>query len=327
MSLPLGVRLKEKRKLSGSQGGQQPWPHRESVWAEKLADGFPGGSVRWLAGGTYFHLVETRTGSWYQGADPAGLYSCLEMVYGIGPHFARCLTEEGYGDLRLLVHHPRWGQQARKLVDAIETGDVRYLARHGAREAYLLGYFTHGDTVFIDLETTGLIPTRPLFLIGTLSQKDGRLIFEQFLARCFEEEQTAVAAAVEHLGRFPVWVTFNGRAFDIPYLRTRAEFFGLTFPKPKLHIDLIRTSRRLYRGLLPDCRLTTLESYLLNRVRFDDVPGYLIPDLYHQFVVEQDPQLLLGILRHNVDDLHALSQLMYLVEEELGYQEQIPIGG
>ncbi len=278
--------------------------------------------MRSTQAGTYLHLLEQRSGTWYQQGDPSALYSCLQLIYGVGPRFSSALQAEGYTDLRKLIEHPRWGGQAARLVQAIQASDVAYLSRRGAAEAHLLGYFTHSDTVFLDLETTGLTPARPLFLVGLLSLREGKLTFDQYLARCFEEERAAVGAAVAYLAQFRVWVSFNGRAFDIPYLRTRAEYYGINFPQPELHIDLLRTSRRLYRDLLPNCRLTTLESYLLNRVRFDDVPGHLIPDLYHQFVAQQQPELLLGVLRHNVDDLLTLSQLMHLVQEEQQLREQ-----
>ena len=87
------------------------------------------------------------------------------------------------------------GRQARKLVQAIADGDIAYLGRYGADEYYLLGYFGSGDVVFLDLETTGLNGTRPLFLIGTMVQREGGLACQQYLARSFDEEAAAVAAA------------------------------------------------------------------------------------------------------------------------------------
>ena len=313
--------LSLKKRLRERQGCRLPAPQGTTArGAGNLAPpepalDFPGSRIVTTPQGTYLHLTEYRSGTFEVGGDPQKLYSCLELLYGVGPYNARKLREEGYTDLRSLVNHQRWGRQARKLVQAIADGDIAYLGRFGADEYYLLGYFGSGDVVFLDLETTGLNGTRPLFLIGTMVQREGGLACQQYLARSFDEEAAAVAAALEFLKGYPVWVSFNGRCFDAPYLRTRAEYYGMSFPQPILHIDLLSAARKLYRGILPNCRLTTLEAYLLNRVRFDDVPGHLIPDLYHRFVVEQKPELMLGILRHNVEDLYSLSQLMSLVRE------------
>ena len=49
----------------------------------------------------------------------------------------------------------------------------------------------------------------------------------------------------------------------------------------------------------PTARLTTVETYLLDTYRGDDVPSYMIPELYYQFVMYQEPALLEGILLHN----------------------------
>lgn len=317
MNYSLRARIRQREaaselgKVELHEAGEPAWSH--------LTTGFPGSEVREVFGVSYLHLTETRPGEWHRIGDPDELYRDLQLVYGIGPYYEQSLREEGFSDLRSLCAHPRWGSDAKRIVRAIEEKDVAYLARRGASSASLLGYFSPEEVIYLDLETTGLSGTRPLFLIGTLRTDGGRLLFEQFLARCFEEERAVVFAATELLAKFPVWVSFNGRAFDAPYLWSRANFFDLPCPRPQLHIDLLHTARRLYKDLLPNCRLTTLESYLLNRVRFDDVPGHLIPEIYHQFVVEQSPELLAGVLRHNIEDLYTLSELIGLVEEEARY--------
>lgn len=318
----LRARIRQRQE-TGSTKACQPPETIVPVWSQLTSD-FPGSEVREVFGLSYLYLRETRPGRWHRLGDPEDLYKDLQLVYGIGPYYEQRLREEGYADLRDLCSHARWGRDARRIVRAIEEKDVRYLARRGASTASLLGYFSPEEIIFFDLETTGLSGTRPLFLIGTLRLDGDRLLFEQFLARCFEEERAVVFAATDLLAKYPVWVSFNGRAFDVPYLWSRANFFGLPCPQPQLHVDLLHTARKLYRDVLPNCRLVTLESYLLNRVRLDDVPSHLIPELYHRFVIEQRPELLTGILRHNIEDLHSLSKLIGLVKDEAEFQRKQP---
>ena len=115
--------------------------------------------------------------------------------------------------------------------------------------------------------------------------------------------------------RFKLIVSYNGLAFDLPYLAGRFLAHRLPCRLDHLHIDLLRHARRKYRGCLPDCRLTTVETAVLCQdAREEDVPGYLIPELYHQFVKTQDQSVIKGIVEHNAQDLLALARLIKLVE-------------
>ena len=68
-------------------------------------------------------------------------------------------------------------------------------------------------------------------------------------------------------------------------------------------------------GVLADCRLCTVEAEVLeDEGRDDDVPGHLIPELYHQFVKTQDQAIVKGIVEHNARDLLSLARLIRLVE-------------
>ncbi len=81
------------------------------------------------------------------------------------------------------------------------------------------------ETAFLDIETTGLSPYAG---IVTVVAVHGRGTTRSFIAGEDLEELPA------HLARFPVWVTFNGSRFDLPFLET-------AFPQlapPPVHIDL-----------------------------------------------------------------------------------------
>jgi uncharacterized protein YprB with RNaseH-like and TPR domain len=105
-------------------------------------------------------------------------------------------------------------------------------------------------------------------------------------------------------------VTFNGKTFDVPYLRARGAATGVALPDFAWHLDLLHLARRRYRGRLPDCRLQTLEQHVCRRLRGSDVPGSEIPQVYHDFVRTGDARRIAGVLRHNLHDLVTLAELV-----------------
>ena len=164
------------------------------------------------------------------------------------------------------------------------------------------------DVVFLDLETTGL-GSSPLFLIGVMAYSDGELHVEQLFARDYSEERAVIAQfAEEYLGK-PVLLTFNGKSYDLPFLRTRAAGCGEAFDWSPYHVDLLHEARRAWKGLLPNCRLQTLESLVCGRPRVGDLPGRDIPDAYHAFVHTGDAWQIGEILRHNALDLLTLADI------------------
>ena len=169
------------------------------------------------------------------------------------------------------------------------------------------------DLMFLDLETTGL-GSSPVFLVGTLVCRDGEVVARQLLARTYAEEMAIVGHFVERSRARPVFVTFNGKSFDVPYLRVRAVATGVPFYEPTHHVDLLHAARRVYRGRLPDCKLQTLERYVCQRDRGDDIPGSEIPAAYHAFVRTGDGRDMARIIDHNLHDLvtmvHLLARLL-----------------
>lgn len=172
------------------------------------------------------------------------------------------------------------------------------------------------DHLFLDLETLGFVG-RPLFLIGLLEGDGiGSARLTQILARDYAEEEAAIRDFVARAVERPVWVSFNGKSFDVPCMHLRCAFYRMEKPAPREHIDLLHRARRLFRGVFPDCRLKTLEHRVCGRLRGDDLPGSEVPYAYHRFVREGDPAWLEPILRHNRDDLVTLAELFLAITEE-----------
>ncbi len=163
-------------------------------------------------------------------------------------------------------------------------------------------------SVFLDIETTGLSGS-PLFLVGLLFHRGEGLRLLQLFARDYSEEKPLLQYLTEVLGEFEVLVTFNGKSFDMPYIRDRCRYNILPFGVELHHFDLLHEYRRRWKRILPNCRLQTLESRICYRYRAGDIPGSEIPNAYHDFVRTGDARQIKSILHHNALDLLTMSEL------------------
>lgn len=170
------------------------------------------------------------------------------------------------------------------------------------------------DLLFMDIETTGLSSSNPLFLIGTLREENGVSLLELFLARNFGEERAALHA-FHQICEGKTLVTFNGKSFDWPYIEGRSLRGGLKNSTPRAHFDLLHHARSKWKPLVPNCRLQTLEYYLCNRKRDGDIPSSRIPDQYLEFAERygstgRGAHLLGPIVHHNAWDVLTMADLL-----------------
>lgn len=174
-----------------------------------------------------------------------------------------------------------------------------------------------GGALLFDLETLGFVG-RPLFLIGLLVDGEEGPEVRQLFARDYDEEAAVVRAFIECAARVPLWVSFNGKSFDLPSLKLRAAYHRLRVPVPEEHRDLLFAARKLYRGVLPNCRLKTLESRVFGRHRHQDLDSAEIPAAYHAYVASAggNRETMARILRHNRDDLVTLARLFVHLAED-----------
>ncbi len=162
---------------------------------------------------------------------------------------------------------------------------------------------------FLDIETTGLGGT-PLFLVGILHIGNHGPHIHQLLARHYAEEPAVLAATSQILDEVQVLVSFNGRSFDVPYLRDRTRYHRMEWHlELEHHVDMLHVARRQRDLPVPDHRLVTLERRICGRRREDDIPGSLIPAAYHRFVDTGESEELATIIHHNQVDLLTTMEL------------------
>jgi hypothetical protein len=105
-------------------------------------------------------------------------------------------------------------------------------------------------------------------------------------------------------------VSFNGKAFDWPLLRTRYILNRVPAPPLPPHLDLLHCARRILKQRLKSVRLVELERRVLGMYREDDVSGALIPQLYFDYLDGGEVAPLAKVIEHNANDLIALAALV-----------------
>jgi uncharacterized protein YprB with RNaseH-like and TPR domain len=210
---------------------------------------------------------------------------------------------------------------------------LRVLPEHLAALAHdrALGAVRPRDLLILDTETTGLsggTGTVP-FLIGLAWFEGGEgaggrssdvtecsdagepvLRVEQLFLENLGREAPLLHRLAERIANAGMLVTYNGKSFDWPLLRTRFVLARMPVPKLPPHLDLLHCSRRLWSGRLPNVRLTEVERSVLGKFRQDDVDGSEIPGLYLRYLRGGDPRLIEPVLQHNEHDVVALAALL-----------------
>ena len=172
--------------------------------------------------------------------------------------------------------------------------------------------------LYLDTETTGLSggTGTVAFLLG-LAYWDGGWITEQILVRQLGEEAPMLARVAERIASSEMLVTFNGKSFDMPLLRTRFVLAGLPLPVEPPHLDLVHVARRLHKARGVACKLTKLEEEVLGFVRHDDVPSGEVAGHYLHFLRTGDTRGLVGVVEHNAWDVEAMVAFVALYGEPL----------
>ena len=177
-------------------------------------------------------------------------------------------------------------------------------------------------TVFLDTETTGLAGGAGtyIFLVGAGYFEGDQFCVRQYFMRDYNEERALLSAVNELLSNFEAIVSYNGKTFDIPLIQSRFIMSGMKMSlKDPYHFDLLYPARRLWKKRLESCSLSTVERDILGVIRENDVPGYLVPEIYFRYLKTKDARALKQVFEHNLQDILSLvalvSRMCCLVED------------
>jgi tetratricopeptide (TPR) repeat protein len=216
------------------------------------------------------------------------------------------------------IHTRRWPLDRvhglNSLADAVEVG--RAAGPPGTSVAWL------------DTETTGLAGGTGtyVFLIGVANVEDGSIGLTQYFLRDLAAEPEMLEDISKHLSRFDALVTFNGTRFDLPLLQTRFLLCRMRIDiETASHLDVMNLARRLWHRRLGGYSMALLEQTVLKVERAGDVPGWMIPSLYVQFLQSGDFDLLEPVFAHNAHDILSLVALHGIAGDILAHPERVPV--
>lgn len=165
--------------------------------------------------------------------------------------------------------------------------------------------------VFFDTETTGLKGAGThIFLLGFLEADDEGFTLTQYVL-ADPSNEAALLFESKLWQRNVTIVSYNGKSFDWPQLQVRWTLNQQFLPplKSQRQIDLLHSTKRLWKDDLSRMKLTQVEQDKLGFYRIGDIPGHLAPIIYFDAVKSGNAETLMKVLLHNEWDLLSLITL------------------
>lgn len=166
--------------------------------------------------------------------------------------------------------------------------------------------------VVLDTETTGLESGTGtlVFLVGLVHWTPTRSWRVQLLMPEPAAEASMLDALTDELSDADLLISYNGRSFDVPRLRTRLRIQRRdTDVLERPHLDLVHPARRFLADHLATRRQIDLETHLLGLPREDDLPGSHAPEVYRCLLADGVDAGLRGVVDHNARDVDRLVDL------------------
>ena len=171
--------------------------------------------------------------------------------------------------------------------------------------------------LFLDLETTSLsigAGNYP-FLIGLGRISGGRALIEQYFLDDYASEPAILSHLVPAFTGAEAVVTFNGKGFDMPLLKNRYRLNRVRgFPVDVPVVDLLFPCRRIFRSASQGCSLKAMEERVLGLPRGEDVPGWMIPDVYFSYQRYGETSRIPSVLHHNSLDIRSMMALLAVLD-------------
>ncbi|MCM3588773.1 ribonuclease H-like domain-containing protein [Mesobacillus maritimus] len=197
-----------------------------------------------------------------------------------------------------------------RFADTIEA--VNQWNQEGIQHPLSSAGHTANNLFFFDTETTGLGggAGNTIFLLGHASLGTHSVTLTQHILPQPGAEVALYHSFLSSID-YTTLVTYNGKAFDWPQVKTRHTLVRDHVPKlPSFgHFDLFHAARRMWKHKIEKMKLTNVEKDILGFTREDDIPGYLAPMIYFDFLERKNPEGLLGVMKHNELDILSLITL------------------
>ncbi len=167
--------------------------------------------------------------------------------------------------------------------------------------------------LFLDTETSSLSTGTGafVFMIGMAYFSGESLKISQIFLEKPEYEAEFLCYFDDFLKYFDTFASYNGKAFDIPMLRSRFILSRLPVSfNGYAHLDLLHFARRIWKLRLESRRLAEIEKEILAFSRNEEeIPGWLVPQIYFDYLASRDAAPLKGVFYHNEMDVASLAAL------------------
>lgn len=243
----------------------------------------------------------------------------LKLLPKIGLKTEENLKNKGYDTIESLKDHDKYGDLAEKflknldemtfceIIDLLDSNRYSKKCRQNVLKSISLT--DKENFKFMDIETKGLSNV-PIILIGVAEIKGNVIEASQYFLRDYTEEANIIDAYLSHLDEDSVHVTFNGKTFDVPYIKNRCIYNRIDADLDLAHLDLMYFAKNLWGEKLPNCQLQTIEKELFDIERIDDVPGQFIPGYYDTYLENNNIGPVVPIIEHNAQDIISLASFL-----------------
>jgi uncharacterized protein YprB with RNaseH-like and TPR domain len=179
--------------------------------------------------------------------------------------------------------------------------------------------FELNKCIFLDTETTGLSTSGGTFafMVGIGWFEENHFVMRQYFLISPDQEEAMLLDLENTLAIHNHIVTYNGIGFDIPILKSRFKYHRIpTTVVNKNQIDLLKYARMLFRYQFDNRSLKNIESKVLNFTRSEEeIPGYLAPVIYQDYLKTGELQDIIGVFYHNEMDVISLAALLKIINE------------
>lgn len=250
----------------------------------------------------------------------------LKLLPKIGLKTEENLKNKGYTTIESLQGHDKYCDVASKfmnslddmsfyeIMDLLDNNKYSKNCRNNILKSISL--VEPENFKFMDIETKGLSNV-PIILIGVAEIKGKDIVASQYFLRDYTEEANIIEAYLSHLDEDSIHVTFNGKSFDVPFIRNRCIYNRIEGNLDLPHLDLMYFAKSLWRDKLPNCQLQTIEREIFGIQRVDDVPGQYIPGYYDAYLLHNNIGPVVPIIEHNCQDIISLASFLEKMYEDV----------
>lgn len=250
----------------------------------------------------------------------------LKLLPKIGVKKEENLKSSGYETIESLKGHDAYGDIASKFLERIDDmsfceiiellDNNKYSKKCRDNLIKCISLTDRENFKFMDIETKGLSNV-PIILIGVSEIKGNKIISSQYFLRDYSEEEAILDGYLSHLDEDSVHVTFNGKSFDVPFIRNRCIYNRIDANRDLPHLDLMYFAKNLWKDQLPNCKLQTIEKELFGLEREGDVPGQYIPGYYDTYLSQNNIGPIVPIIEHNRQDIVSLAGFLERMYEDV----------